>query len=594
MIALDKISDFDGVMQFYERALNFTKKLRFKINVDELKNDARKPSTEEMISLVRALTSSETLRIIQIEEMFEKSDKVNREIDKFFEGQSILKSIQVPFEDSEKYKIRHLRNCLVHSMYEIRVSDDGDDVYLYLNNQKIKGEIRLEDFLEVANKYTDWYNQFCQYQNVGILSYNAKLLNIPDKKKAINKFVRSISISNTGLSEKRMATLKKWIDRIGISNLKPSTAKGVDARTEEAAINTFIGDLVNCTAESEDDLKVYKPIKQNYDSVMFQFLSIQLPLYFDNRLLEDYSNDETYKEKQKDLYSDKMEQYNNMLEARSDKAALARSEKAQQEAVQYIANAGKDEYKLAVQNVLSMLAVKKPFVYSDMMMSLSYYVFNYISEINKGREDKIFDYYNIDTSGFDITYQERPGLHIRTVNLRRQCGRETESSKKKEIRKKIRRYGEEVEDSSNFFRHIRDSIAHGWSSVDYNKYFNTRNIDEIMFTFPTYSPENRELDFEAKISAKELLKLIENFRTRINEGINLSEDGKKIETDILRTALVDELVEETQIPTNLPKNDSQEKSKESSGKPHKATPSANHNVIPNGIGSVGPNLDDDR
>ena len=110
----------------------------------------------------------------------------------------------------------------------------------------------------------------------------------------------------------------------------------------------------------------------------------------------------------------------------------------------------------------------------------------------------------------------------------------------------------------------------------------------------TYSPENRELDFEAKISAKELLKLIENFRTRINEGINLSEDGKKIETDILRTALVDELVEETQIPTNLPKNDSQEKSKESSGKPHKATPSANHNVIPNGIGSVGPNLDDDR
>ena len=137
-IVLDKISDFDEVIKFYQRALNFSKtRLRNNINIEELKDEAKEPTQEELISFFRAKVSSETLRIIQIEEQFHGVNVINNEIDDFFRGNSILKSFTVPEKqvNSENYKIRQLRNCLVHSMYEIRISKDGENAYLYLNNE---------------------------------------------------------------------------------------------------------------------------------------------------------------------------------------------------------------------------------------------------------------------------------------------------------------------------------------------------------------------------------------------------------------------------------------------------------------------------
>ena len=67
MIALDKIRDFNEVMQFYRRALDFIqKKLRRNIKIDELRSEAKEPTDNDMISYFRALISSETLKIIQI------------------------------------------------------------------------------------------------------------------------------------------------------------------------------------------------------------------------------------------------------------------------------------------------------------------------------------------------------------------------------------------------------------------------------------------------------------------------------------------------------------------------------------------------
>ena len=278
-IVLDKISDFDEVIKFYQRALNFSKtRLRSNINIEELKDEAKEPTQEELISFFRAKVSSETLRIIQIEEQFHGVNAINNEIDDFFRENSILKSFTVPEKqvNSENYKIRQLRNCLVHSMYEIRISKDGENAYLYLNNGNIKGAIKFEDFAEIADKYTDWYNNFCQYENVGILSYDAKSLEIPDKKKAINKFVRSFKISNQELSDKRIATLKKWIDRMGIDTFRVTGRTKEERESQSLAIKTIISDMINSTAETKEDKRVYEPIKVKGDSQLFGFLLIQL------------------------------------------------------------------------------------------------------------------------------------------------------------------------------------------------------------------------------------------------------------------------------------------------------------------------------
>ena len=555
-IALDKISDFNEVIQFYNRALNFTKnRLRNNISIEELRDEAKEPSQDELIAFFRAKISSETLRIIQIEEQFYNVRAVNNEIDDFFRGNSLLKNFKVPEKqvDSENYKIRQLRNCLVHSMYEIRMDKNGENAYLYLNNNKIKGAIKFDEFSEIADKYTDWYNNFCQYKNVGILTYDAKALDIPDRKKAINKFVRSFKISNESLSDKRIATLKKWIDKMGIDKFKVTGKTKEEQESQLFSINTMISDMINCTAETEDDKRVYEPIKVKCDSQLFGFLLIQLQLYFDDLEMQKYISDNDIKNKEQEAVAQQQTNLQNMLDSQGDDTSKDKSSKGRKFEEEISDNINSEEYKKAIRATLSILSAKKPYVYSDTIMSLSYYIFNYIREIDKGREEQFCDYINIDMPGFKTIYQEEGREHIRKRNLQEEYDKESNPIKKEQLKKQISRYGNEVVDSSNFFSHIRNSIAHGWYKIDYSRYYNTRNPDEIMFSFPTYYPISRERDFEVQISAKNLLNIIGKVSEKINESINLSTEGKTVETEALREALVSQKVKQSNLQKNSTK-----------------------------------------
>ena len=599
-IVLDKISDFDEVIKFYQRALNFSKtRLRNNINIEELKDEAKEPTQEELISFFRAKVSSETLRIIQIEEQFHGVNVINNEIDDFFRGNSILKSFTVPEKqvNSENYKIRQLRNCLVHSMYEIRISKDGENAYLYLNNGNIKGAIKFEDFAEIADKYTDWYNNFCQYENVGILSYDAKSLEIPDKKKAINKFVRSFKISNQELSDKRIATLKKWIDRMGIDTFRVTGKTKEERESQSLAIKTIISDMINSTAETKEDKRVYEPIKVKGDSQLFGFLLIQLQLYFNNSEMKSYIEDEDIKSKEQNTYSEQKTELQNMLNSKGQEIQKDKNPKIQMTEEEFSESLNSQEYRNAIKATLNLLSAKKPYVYSDTIMSLSYYIFNYIREIDRGRQEQFCDYINIDPTGFKTIYQEEGREHVRKRNLPEEYDKETNPKKKEQIKTLMSKYGDEVVDSSNFFSHIRNSIAHGWYQIDYSKYYNTRNLDEIMFSFPTYDPKSRERDFEVQVSAKNLLNVIGKISEKINENINLSLDGKALETEVLREALVNQKVKTSDLQKGKQKTQGNKEKAKTSQKPDssKSTRTSLQNIDskPNKNSSLQLNSSDD-
>lgn len=599
-IVLDKISDFDEVIKFYQRALNFSKtRLRSNINIEELKDEAKEPTQEELISFFRAKVSSETLRIIQIEEQFYGVNAINNAIDDFFRGNSILKSFTVPEKqvNSENYKIRQLRNCLVHSMYEIRISKDGENAYLYLNNGKIKGAIKFEDFAEIADKYTDWYNNFCQYENVGILSYDAKSLEIPDKKKAINKFVRSFKISNQELSDKRIATLKKWIDRMGIDTFKVTGKTKEERESQSLAIKTIISDMINSTAETKEDKRVYEPIKVKGDSQLFGFLLIQLQLYFNNSEMKSYIEDEDLKNKEQNTYSEQKTELQNMLNSKGQEIQKDKNPKIQMTEEEFSESLNSQEYRNAIKATLNLLSAKKPYVYSDTIMSLSYYIFNYIREIDRGRQEHFCDYINIEPTGFKTIYQEEGREHVRKRNLPEEYDKETNPKKKEQIKTLMSKYGDEVVDSSNFFSHIRNSIAHGWYQIDYSKYYNTRNLDEIMFSFPTYDPKSRERDFEVQVSAKNLLNVIGKISEKINENINLSLDGKALETEVLREALVNQKVKTSDLQKGKQKTQGNKEKAKTSQKPDssKSTRTSLQNIDskPNKNSSLQLNSSDD-
>ena len=555
MIAVDKISDFNEVMQFYDRTFKFIKKLRNNIKIDELKDEVREIPQSELIAYYRARISSETLRIVQIEEMFDSSPAVNSEINKFFEGQSILDSFVIPGEPNanEKYKIRQLRNCLVHSDYNIGISENGEDVYIYINSDKIKGTMSIDEFIEIASKYNSWYNNFTQYKNVALLSYDVKTLDIKDKKKAINKFVRSFKISNQVLSEERISKLKKWIEKIGIERFKISGKTKEELDISMSSTNVLVTDLINCSAEKDDDMKVYEPIKENYDTLTFDFLLSLLQIYFNDMEMSDFANDESAKNKQKKAHNQNVQEFQDIADSKTDNRAKESFNRIKDIDID---DFGIEEYKKNIRKILSILSTKKPFVYSDTLMSLSYYIFNYVREINESRDKKIFDYSDIDTSGFKIISNGDGVDFSRIERLKKEYEEEKNPKRKVVLKKQIDKY------VGNFFKQIRNSISHGYYKIDYSKYFNTRNIDDIMFSFPTQNFYTKLMDFETQISAKDLLNVISKFREKIIQGIDVSTDGMKVETEALREALTKRGVKTSDLKNDRKNNlESQEMSR---------------------------------
>ena len=159
------------------------------------------------------------------------------------------------------------------------------------------------------------------------------------------------------------------------------------------------------------------------------------------------------------------------------------------------------------------------------------------TEINKNRNRPIFEYNGIDLSGVTIKYLSKEESIKRTINLREKLER-APKRKKDQIQKQIDRYGDVMVNSSNLFRHLRDSIAHNNYNIDYSKYINTRKLDDIIITFRTYEKYTDELDFEVEISVKEIKRLVKELQNSINLGIELSDEGKNSEVSFLREALV--------------------------------------------------------
>ena len=147
------------------------------------------------------------------------------------------------------------------------------------------------------------------------------------------------------------------------------------------------------------------------------------------------------------------------------------------------------------------------------------------------------EYNGIDLSGVTIKYLSKEESIKRTINLREKLER-APKRKKDQIQKQIDRYGDVMVNSSNLFRHLRDSIAHNNYNIDYSKYINTRKLDDIIITFKTYEKYTDELDFEVEISVKEIKRLVKELQNSINLSIELSDEGKNSEVSFLREALV--------------------------------------------------------
>ena len=92
-------------------------------------------------------------------------------------------------------------------------------------------------------------------------------------------------------------------------------------------------------------------------------------------------------------------------------------------------------------------------------------------------------------------------------------------------------YGENYDDYTEFFRHIRNSIAHGRYTVDFSKAFKTRDLSKINFTFRDYNENDNSNtpNFEVTLSANQIMTIIQGVIDKVNKQLQVEGELYTIE-----------------------------------------------------------------
>ena len=94
-------------------------------------------------------------------------------------------------------------------------------------------------------------------------------------------------------------------------------------------------------------------------------------------------------------------------------------------------------------------------------------------------------------------------------------------------------YNDDYIDYSELFRHLRNSIAHGRYSIDYQKALERDDFNKIKFTF--YDFDDKDInkgkenpDFELELTAAKIVKIISSVQNRVNEQLNRENQMEKV------------------------------------------------------------------
>ena len=91
----------------------------------------------------------------------------------------------------------------------------------------------------------------------------------------------------------------------------------------------------------------------------------------------------------------------------------------------------------------------------------------------------------------------------------------------------------DYKDSSDFFRHIRNSIAHGNYIITYG---DLNNLEEITYCFKDID-ERTLKTYTVELTARQLLMILDAVQLKVIEGDRGYLDGKDIERKIMEVAL---------------------------------------------------------
>lgn len=582
---LDQLKDFNEVIEYYREILEITSELR--PTVESIENQLtnimkrRKFFSFDDLTMYRVLCNNIALFITQ---MHEKSKDMDDDalLEIAFANIESLNTIESKkVELSIKEKKEQIRNCLAHADYtfivnnielkkmsrfdEKEVEVTSCSICLKIENEYIKGTITIRDMKKFAREYFYAYRYFKygnQYSEL-VLSNRDEIENFEDLINTFRRLIINIREDNEGM------TFDEVVERV---------CRELQFNDEEnISMKKYLEEIVYGGTSFEYSLEYIKPEEIEFLRRYIDYVGLE-------RFMYNTTSQIAYEQLDVPILT-----LDDMVRTLQDLKVMCR--KRLFDSNYFLLDDAHDVAR-TINYELAQSSFKAPMIYANNLLGMSYYILNYTREINEQNERRFFNYYNIgnleeisarlvDNNGNEeeVPIQINPvsklqkeleNVNTDLTNLRRRMKikrsklrkmenpndrtpnkeaaiisikEELSNDKKKEaeyVSQKDRLQCDieecqekDYKDSSDFFRHLRNSLAHGNYTITYG---DLSNLEEITYCFRDID-ERTLKTYTVELTARQLLMILDAVQLKVNECDRGYLDGKAFEREILEVAL---------------------------------------------------------
>ena len=600
---VDKLKDFNGVIKSYKGILELAKKV--KPNLNNLKSVYRSLVENNWllgassIEPVIMLTNNISLYISQIHEKTKDVDK--RLIEDEFEKMDFLGNIESKQgEMSLKEKKIQIRNSLAHADYNIELECvDIDELsnntgtttkyakynpVIVIDNDKIKAKISIEDLDKIAMIYREIFVKYVNGDNLEILvtRKNTNIRNVSDYLNNTKLFRINRRRDDKGVS---FTKIKYWLNKYVCPSGEEKENEQFDQIKEDyksfeieekeigSNIKAFLESYSKYIGQSNlTNFYVGLALNQMIPSFNEGILSIELL----RNVIETFKN---------------LKMYNDVLRVN--------------EQYQY-APEMLETIERSVDE-LNFYSLQGSMIYTNNLIALAYYELNYAREINDKSNGTYFNYYNIkNLDGITATITDKNGnkesvpieeiyleklnnrmdningeisnlnsLKENKENLQESLNNPQNKNPKKEIIlkeieewmeneynpriQKLKKEEEELSEkiknedgkgtrsSFEFFRHLRNSLAHGNYQIIYE---DLNNLENTKFIFND-EDKNKGITYSVELTAGQLEKILDGFQQKVNECDKGYLESKSIEKRVIESGIFQMGIGKTEVDSQV-------------------------------------------
>ena len=515
-IVYDKYYGVDFTIDLYLELVKLWKNKKPGISVNPL-SFALNPIivTRLILSSIQAQIARTNELSLDIENL-EKNKKIQETIDRSLEESKLIKKVQPKVEELTPKEIKQqLKNAISHAEYNL-VTDEEGNTLVEIDSPKITATYTIDEMIGIASIYSSAYALLDQKETC--YDPTDLLLLKTNNKAALEKAIENIRYG-------------KQLLNVRIPSYLTVLGPAIDGERKE---------LTKEQQQLVRDYILYGGL-QNF----VQYTDSEKGKIISDRILRIIEKRPHYRST------------TNELEYTLD----------------FLLFHGKGN---ATAKDFERLSFEAPSLYTSTLIDLGFLCLNHIKEAQAKQKLENFNYHNINLKG--VTYWPKETVRLVSKEAKQdklnnqiadlkpkqeKCKEQLQKTKtqidkleenssmppkikKEQLAKKkelltsqkqayddvtnrittlqaLHDSAEDYVEANDFFKHLRNSISHGFYSIDYSKGLSSKDLGKIIFHFEDWEIDKNDRTkrtkvFEADISAAKLTNIFEQLRNRIIEN----------------------------------------------------------------------------